>query len=321
MKSNRNHTHLRLQYGQNKKDNAPPIATVKCILGTNPQDTLHNHHMELTCTSASTSTSVSTYASTSASASTAAAEPTSTTPHIYIRACAPSGRSHRNRRCPSCVFERLLCPESSAPPCFTASCCRDGSLAVIQPFWVQKTSEVPSMFEGAATAHTCAHPTSNACTSLERHCNATHPSRSSPHGSVRPHFADIVHASVRASGIEKEESCPPACATSPMLVGRDRSFRNWSVHQDKNQRSVGPYGSAGFNGSTSSCPNSGREIQFRLPCSSKNVQDCNRHFGTQRHDRVPNASQWSQHRSCARFQNSARNAKRCQWTSFSSVAR
>ena len=44
-----------------------------------------------------------------------------------------------------CVLGRLLCPRSSASPWFTASCCRDGSLAVIQPLWVQKTSEVPSM--------------------------------------------------------------------------------------------------------------------------------------------------------------------------------
>ena len=74
---------------------------------------------------------------------------------------------------PGCVLGRLLCPRSSASPWFTASCCRDGSLAVIQPLWVQKTSEVPSMFHGVTTAHTCAHSTSNACTRLGRHCNTT----------------------------------------------------------------------------------------------------------------------------------------------------
>ena len=46
---------------------------------------------------------------------------------------APSGRKHRNRRCPGRVLEQLLCPKSSASPWFAASCCRDGSLAVIQP--------------------------------------------------------------------------------------------------------------------------------------------------------------------------------------------
>ena len=57
--------------------------------------------------------------------------------------------------------------------------------------------------------------------------------------------------------------------------------------------------SAGFNWSVSSCPaevrKSGREnLEFRLPCSIKTFQDGNRHFGTQRHDHVPNTSQWSQ---------------------------
>ena len=118
------------------------------------------------------------------------------------------------------VVERLLCPGSSASPCFTASCCRDG----------------PENFrgsiddEGVETAHTCAHSTSNACTSLGRHGNATRPCQSSSYGSVHPHLAGNPHASVRASGIEKERSCPTACATSPALVHRDRSFRNWSVY-------------------------------------------------------------------------------------------
>ena len=52
----------------------------------------------------------------------------------------------------------------------------------------------------------------------------------------------------------------------------------------------------------------GENLEFRLFCSSMDVQDCNRHFETQRHDNVPNAPQWSQHRSGARFQNSARSA-------------
>ena len=51
-----------------------------------------------------------------------------------------------------------------------------------------------------------------------RPCNTTHPSQSSSYGSVHPHFAGNLHASVRASGIEKERSCLTACATSPVLV-------------------------------------------------------------------------------------------------------
>ena len=37
--------------------------------------------------------------------------------------------------------------------------------------------------------------------------------------------------------------------------------------------------------------------------------NCTRQFGTQRHDHVANASQWSQHRSGARVQNSAQKCR------------
>ena len=82
------------------------------------------------------------------------------------------------------------------------------------------------MLEGVATTHTGG-------TSLGRNCSTAHPSRTSPHGSVHSHLAGDVHASVRASGIEKKGSCPTTGAKSAMLVGRDRSFRNWSVYQDR----------------------------------------------------------------------------------------
>ena len=39
--------------------------------------------------------------------------------------------------CPSCVSGRLLC---RGFPHHRASCCRDGSLTVIQPLWVQPTA-------------------------------------------------------------------------------------------------------------------------------------------------------------------------------------
>ena len=101
----------------------------------------------------------------------------------------------------------MLCPGSSASPWFTASCCRDGSLAVIQPLWVQQT--------------------------VEESCSC---------GSVHPHFAGDVHVPVRVASIEKEGSCPNACATCPMLVGRDRSSRNGSTYQDRSPRWVGLHG-------------------------------------------------------------------------------
>ena len=201
-------------------------------------------------------------------------------------------------------------------PWFRASCCRDGSLAAIQPLWVHKTSKVPSMFEGVVTAHTCARSTSSACTSLGRHCNTTLPSQSSLYGSVHPHFASKVHASVRASGIENERYCATACATCPVLVECDRAayetvvftktgVRGGSVLMDLSwfqwsQRALAP----------AKDRKSGRDhLEFRLPCRSKMVQDCNRRFGTHRFDHVPNTSQWSWHRSGAGIQHSARSAK------------
>ena len=36
---------------------------------------------------------------------------------------------------------RVAYPSSSISPWFTASCCSDGSLAVIQPSWVQQTAD------------------------------------------------------------------------------------------------------------------------------------------------------------------------------------
>ena len=107
-------------------------------------------------------------------------------PQVCEGTIASSGRTHRNRRCPGRVIEKLLCPGNSASPWFAASCCRDGSLAVIQPIWVHKTSEVSS---------TC--------------------------GNVRRLLAGDVHSPVQAFCVEKEGSCHPAPATAPMLVGRD----------------------------------------------------------------------------------------------------
>ena len=113
------------------------------------------------------------------------------------------------------------------------------------------------------------------------------------------------------TGIEREGYCPTACATSPVLVGRDRNFRNWSDYQGRNQRWVGPYGSALTSLGQQALAlvevwtSGSADLEFPLPCSSKIVQNSNRRFWTQRHDHVPNTSQWSQHR----FQNSARSAR------------
>ena len=97
-----------------------------------------------------------------------------TNPKVCEGSCSPSGRKRRNLS-----LKKLHCPGNSASPCFAASCCRDGSLAVIQPIWVQEASEVPPMSAEVATALTCAHSMSNASTSLRRNCNTTRPSQSS----------------------------------------------------------------------------------------------------------------------------------------------
>ena len=87
-------------------------------------------------------------------------------------------------------------------------------------FLFQKTSKVLPVFERMATAHAGAYPSSNASTCFGRQCSTAHPSQPSSHGSFHSHFVGDLQASVRASGIEKERSCPTA--TSPLLVGRDR---------------------------------------------------------------------------------------------------
>ena len=118
------------------------------------------------------------------------------------------------------AYSRNCFAGSSASPWFAASCCCDGSLAVIRPLWVQKTAEVPSMFEGVAAPPTCAHTTNSAGTRKGRNCSTPHPSQSSQHGSVHFHLAGDVHSPVRVVGVEKEGSCPTACDTAPMLVGK-----------------------------------------------------------------------------------------------------
>ena len=135
-------------------------------------------------------------------------------------------------------LQRLLYPESTTIPYFAASCCRDGSLAVIEPLWVRETSGFPPMSQRVDTSYTCAHPTNNADTSLGRSCSTVLPSQSSP--SVSVHRGILT--SVRVSGIEEDGFCPTPRVTSPMLVGRDHTFQNWSVCQDRGPRWVGPHG-------------------------------------------------------------------------------
>ena len=56
---------------------------------------------------------------------------------VFCEACVPPGWKRQRRRYPDCVSERLLCLGFGTSPWFTASCCRDGSLAVVRPLWVK----------------------------------------------------------------------------------------------------------------------------------------------------------------------------------------
>ena len=93
-------------------------------------------------------------------------------------------------------------------------------------------------------------------------------------------------------------------ATSPMLVGRDRSFqtgvRDGSVLMDQ------PWQWVNKLLLRLQVRDSGKKTE--ISCSIKIVQDCKQGFGTQRHDHVPHTSQWIQHRSGAGFRNFARSA-------------
>ena len=191
-------------------------------------------------------------------------------PQICKGARAPSGRRRRNRRSPGRVLERLLFPARSASPWFAPSCCRDGSLAVIQPIWAQESSEAPPMSEGVAVTQGCAHTTSSGNIGLRWDGSTARFSKSSPHGSVHPHLAGDVHVSGRVPGVEKKKNCPTPCAASPSLVGRNRNFRNWNVHQDRD-RLVGPHGQAlASMGQQALARTQGRgtTLEFQSPCRS-----------------------------------------------------
>ena len=105
-------------------------------------------------------------------------------------------RKRQNRRCPDRVLKKMLCPGNSASPWLAASCCRGGSLAVIQPLWVQKTAEESVLILYLRVTH------------------------------IRP--SKLLE--------EKEGSCPVVCATYPMPVSRDQNLRSESIYQGKSPR-------------------------------------------------------------------------------------
>ena len=162
---------------------------------------------------------------------------------------ARSGRRRRNRRSPGCVFERLVCPGGSVAPWFTASYCRDGSLAVIQSLWVQQTAEESSMFDGVATAHTCAHSTSNACMRPSELLTLRKKDLVPPLV-LLPCWSIVIAAS------EPGVSTKTGIAEGAVLVGQ-----RWLQWVNKPLPAL-----------KAGTPE--ENLEFRLPCSSKHVQDC-----------------------------------------------
>ena len=92
---------------------------------------------------------------------------------------------------------------------------------------------------------------------------------------------------------ETKKSCRIACATSPLLVGRDHYLRRESFYQGRSQRWIGPRRPK----FVSMCQQAlalavvwktGRNhLKFRVRCRCKIVQDDNQRFGNQRLDQVP----------------------------------
>ena len=111
-------------------------------------------------------------------------------------------------------------------------------------FWVQGPSGFPPMCETGGGNFPSTHPTNTADTSLGRHCSTLDPSQSSPYGSVQPPLPGEDLRPSKLPALRKMGSYPTTCATSSMLIGRDRSFRSWSVYQDKGPRWVGHRGLA-----------------------------------------------------------------------------
>ena len=232
---------------------------------------------------------------------------------------ARSGRRRRNQRSPGCVVERFLCPLSSASPWFTASCCRNGSLAVIQPLWTRKLPRCHRCLKGfrqftpARTRRAMPASVWEGIATQLAHLN--HPQMAA--------FILILlvklHASVRASGIEKERSCPTACATSPVLVDRDPKLPESAMG-----RSL--WISNGFSGSTSSRPHSKRETwkkiwNFDYPAAAKIFMSATDALGLNGMTMYQTRHSGASIDRVRGFRSLQEVQKRGQWKAFSSVTR
>ena len=145
---------------------------------------------------------------------------------------------------PSCVFERLPYPRNSTSPWFTASCCSDGSLTVVQPLWFQNLPNLHRClkWEGrqltqARTGQAMQVPvwrgSAGRLTLLE-------------HPRMAVFILILLVTYIRQSELLtlRKKGLVPPLVPLLKLVGRDLSFRNWSVYHDRSPRRVGPHGPA-----------------------------------------------------------------------------
>ena len=215
-------------------------------------------------------------------------------------------------------------PVSTCQPKYRCSRLRSVSSLLILQWSGQRISRIRSVartvssrrVSGRAMELVKSHAPSDDLSNCTTRCGCsaalgpTNCRESSSCGSSHPYFARNVHALVQVAEIE-EASCPTACAMSPMLVGRDRSFRNWSIYQDRSPRRVGLPGPElvpmrqQASAPTKVWESGGDHLEFQLAFRSKMVQDSNPRFGTQQLNHVSNTSQWNQHRSGVGFQHSA----------------
>ena len=204
----------------------------------------------------------------------------------------------------------------------TASCCGDGSLAVIQLVGFQEASEVSLMLEGVARICASSDSSNHAGSCLGRDRSTVHHPQASSHGG----FVFISVATyVRSSDLVALRKKDIVLPLSPMLYC-------WSIVIAASETGVSTSTPTGVrDGSVlmdqrwlqwvnkvllqpQNWESGASNLELRLSRHGKSVQESNRFVGAQRHDYMLDTSQWRQHRPSAWVLYPARRA-------FSSVTR
>ena len=169
------------------------------------------------------------------------------------------------------------------------------------------------MFEGVATATTCTHSTSTACTSLGRHCNTTHPSESSWHCERKI----LSHCLCRFSHVGGSIAASDAGVSTKTRIRdgsvlMDQRWLEWSSSSSPHSRSEIRERKSGisitlqqqkkFKAATDTLGLSGM-IMFQTRHSGASI-DRVRGFGTLQE--VQRRGQWKAYRSVTRYDKSSR---------------